>query len=154
MVEIPLGEGRRGFARDLGLEVEFYDCQATEGEDVDVAGLEGTSVAFRVWVMDSAFKPSSTWRSIGKLPLRADESPDSRFAKQDPLTGALSIYWKDSAAGTWHEEPATPEECAGLEVAAVWSAEHVEDRLRDHFAGRPDKWSSSMAIDVSAVPPA
>jgi hypothetical protein len=154
VVEIPLGEGRRGFARDLGLEVEFYDCQAARDEVVDVEGLEGTPVAFRVMVMDSAFKPSSTWRSIGKLPLGADQSPDSRFAKQDPLTGALSIYREDSAAGTWHEEPATLEECAGLEVAAVWSAEHVEDRLRDHFSGTPDKWSNSMAIDASALPPA
>ena len=95
-------------------------------------------------VMDNAFKPSSAWRSIGKLPLRESESPNSRFAKQDALTGALSIYWEDTAAGTWHEEAATLEECAGLETAAVWSANHIEDRLRDHFAGQPNKWVASM----------
>ena len=133
--------------------MEFYDRQGTDGEDVGVTDLEATPVAFRVSVMDSAFKPRSAWRSIGKLPLRDGESTNSRFAKQDALTGALSIYWEDLAAGTWHEEPATLDECAGLEVAAVWSAEHVEDRLRDHFAGKPDKWSSLMAIDASAIPP-
>lgn len=154
MVEIPLGEGRRGFARDLGLEVEFYDRQAVQGEAVDVAGLEGTPVAFRVWVMDSAFKPSSSWRSIGKLPLREDGSAASRFAKQDPLTGALSIYWEDPQRGQRHEAPATLDECAGLESAAVWSANHIEDRLRDYFAGKPNKWVASLAIDPSAIPQA
>lgn len=153
MVEIPLGEGRRGFARDLGLEVEFYDRLAVDGEVVDVAGLEATPVAFRVWVMDRAFKPSSTWRSIGKLPLREDGSAPSRFVKQDALTGALSIYWEDARAGTEHEEPATLDECAGLETAAVWSANHVEDRLRDHFAGKPNTWVASLAINPSAIPP-
>ncbi len=59
MVEIPLGEGRRGFARDLGLEAEFYDRQGTDGETVDVTELGGTPVVFRVSVMDSAFKASS-----------------------------------------------------------------------------------------------
>ena len=148
MVEIPLGEGRRGFGRDLGLEVEFYDRQGTDGEAVDFTELEGTPVAFRVWVMDSAFKPSSPWRSIGKLPLRKGESPNSRFAKQDALTGALSIYWDG------HEEPATLDDCAGLEIAAVWSANHIEDRLRDHFAGKTSKWVTSMEIDPSAIPKA
>jgi hypothetical protein len=100
VVEIPLGEGRRGFARDLGLEVEFYDCQAARDEDVDVEGLEGTPVAFRVMVMDSAFKPSSTWRSIGKLPLCADESPDkslrqarSAYRRAVDLSGGLSCRY-------------------------------------------------------------
>jgi hypothetical protein len=156
VVAIPLGEGRRGFARDLGVsgEVEFYDRQAVAGEAVDVTELEGTPVAFRVTVMDSAFKPSSAWRSIGKLPLRDGESPHSRFAKQDAITGALSIYWEGSSpAGAWYEEPATLDECVGLERAAVWSAEHLEDRLRDHFAGVPNKWSTSLEIDPSVVPP-
>jgi hypothetical protein len=154
VVEIPLGEGRRGFARDLGLEVEFYDRQGKDGEPVEITELEGTPVAFRVSVMDSAFKPSSAWRSIGKLPLREGESPNSRFAKQDALTGALSIYWEDTSAGTWHEEPATLDECAGLETAAVWSANHIEDRLRDHFAGEPNKWVAVTEIDPSAIPQA
>lgn len=118
-----------------------------------VADLEGTQVAFRVYVMDSAFKPSSAWRSVGELPLRDGESPESRFVKQDAITGALSIYWEDSSTGTFHDEPATIDECAGLERAAVWSAEHLEDRLRDHFAGSPNKWSASLEIDPSSIPP-
>lgn len=30
----------------------------------------------------------------------------------------------------------------------VWSPEHVEDRLRDHFAGRPNKWEESLRRSI------
>lgn len=44
------------------------------------------------------------------------------------------------------EEPASRQELEGLEVAAVWDPEHVEDRLRDHFSGRPNKWVESIRL--------
>jgi len=34
----------------------------------------------------------------------------------------------------------------GLERAAVWGPSHVEDRLRDHYAGRKNKWVESLRI--------
>lgn len=149
---IPLGHGQFGLARDLGTEVEFYDRLAAEDESVNPTDLDGYSVAFRVPVMDSAFKRGGRWRVIGRHPLRDDESPDTRRFKQDAITGELSIYWEDSVRGTWHEEPATLEECADLERSAVWNANHIEDRLRDHFAGRPNIWVGSLAIDTAAIP--
>jgi hypothetical protein len=42
--------------------------------------------------------------------------------------------------------PAARAECEGLERFAVWDPTQVEDRLRDHFAGRPNKWVESMKI--------
>jgi hypothetical protein len=30
-----------------------------------------------------------------------------------------------------------PEDCVGLERQAAWGYSHVEERLADHFAGRP-----------------
>ena len=41
---------------------------------------------------------------------------------------------------------ATREQCEGLECAAVWEAEHVEDRLRDYFDGKPNTWVEQLAI--------
>lgn len=46
------------------------------------------------------------------------------------------------------ENPATPEECAVLERAAVWDPGHVEDRLRDHFAGQSNKWVESLRLKL------
>lgn len=152
LVEIPLGDGQAGLARDVGTEVEFYDRLIMEGESIDMVDLQRTAVAFRVPVMDSAFKRGGPWRVIGQLPLRDDEPQETRHFKQDAITGELSIYWEDSVRGTWHEEPATLEDCADLERSAVWSASHVEDRLRDHFAGRPNIWVGSLAINADAVP--
>jgi hypothetical protein len=33
----------------------------------------------------------------------------------------------------------------GLDCAAVWSAFHVESRLDDHFAGRPNGWAERLS---------
>jgi hypothetical protein len=38
------------------------------------------------------------------------------------------------------------DECIGLERSSVWSAEHVEQRLTDHYAGRPNKHVESMVL--------
>jgi len=40
----------------------------------------------------------------------------------------------------------TRKESQGLEAAAVWEPEHIEDRLRDHFDGKPNKWLESLRI--------
>ncbi|MEI7895193.1 MAG: hypothetical protein WCI05_19005, partial [Myxococcales bacterium] len=56
------------------------------------------------------------------------------------ISGNLSLY----RAGT--ERPATREACVGLERAAVWSAEHVESRLSDQLAQRPNKWAEQAHL--------
>ena len=63
--------------------------------------------------------------------------------KQDILDPThIAIYMSDSPGLDSEEEeiPATWEEIQGLENVMVWSSSHLEDRLRDHFAGRPCKW--------------
>lgn len=44
--------------------------------------------------------------------------------------------------------PATRSECESLERTAVWDPEHVEDRIRDAYAGRENSWVRSMQIDA------
>ncbi len=52
----------------------------------------------------------------------ADEWPPS-FSVTDPLSGRKSVYYRGEV------RPATPEECAGLEPAAVWDLAQIVDRL-------------------------
>lgn len=74
------------------------------------------------------------------IPLsQQEQSIVYRSFQQDPMSGALSIYW-EKPDGSWGEDPATRAQCAGLERTAVWDPEHLEDRLRDHRAGRPNRW--------------
>jgi hypothetical protein len=117
-----------------------------DDEQLDLEAISGAPVVFSIWVMNSAVT-SGRWPKIGKEPLidRERETP-MRFFKEDALTGELSVYWSDPRSGEDHETPATRSECEGMERAAVWSAEYVEDRLRDHFDGRPNKWVESLRL--------
>ena len=137
VVEVPL-DGERGYARVLRDPLmAFYALRSAAPlacEDVVKA-----PVAFTVWVMGSALK-SGRWRVVGNVPLTPDEDVAPWFFKQDAISGKLSLY----RAGT--ARPATREECEGLERAAVWSAEHVESRLRDHLARRPNAWVESLRL--------
>lgn len=44
--------------------------------------------------------------------------------------------------------PATRAECELLERTAVWDPEHVEDRIRDAYAGQENRWLRSLQIDA------
>jgi hypothetical protein len=47
-----------------------------------------------------------------------------RYSLYDPNTGVM--------------KEADRKNCVGLERAAVWEAEHVESRLKDHYANKPN----------------
>ena len=147
VVRIDLGDGRCAYGRRLnGPSVEFYDRVDAYGESVDLLDLVASRVAFTVWVMDAAFRRGG-WELLDVVPLSESERAKVEHrAKKDPITGECSIYWTDAVSGNFGEVPASLEECEYLEVAAVWDAHHVEDRLRDHFDGRPNEWVESMRL--------
>lgn len=148
VVRIPLGDGFVGWGRQLrGVLVEFYDRFDAEAdaEQVDRQEVVGSEVAFTVAVMDRAFRRNSSWQLLDVVPLSGQEQAEVYLSfKQDPL-GALSVYW-EKPDGSWGEDSATRAQCVGLERAAVWDPEHVEDRLRDRRAGRPNRWAESLAM--------
>jgi hypothetical protein len=148
VVRIDLGDRRCAYGRQLlGPSVEFYDRLGTAGEAVDLLDVVSWPVAFTIWVMKYAFRRRDGWELLDVVPLTDEErAVVDRRAKQDPISRAFSIYWSDPVAGTFGETPATAQKCAGLEVAAVWDPGHVEDRLRDHFDGRPNKWVESIRL--------
>ena len=132
---IPLGtEYGYAYCRHLdGALVEFFEL--TSPEILPADSVLHAGIAFAVWVMDKSFL-SGAWPKIGSTEAVPKASPV--FFKQDPISKQLSLY----QAG--RERSATLAECEGLENAAVWSANHIEDRLRDHFAGCPNKWVQSL----------
>lgn len=77
---------------------------------------------------------------IGHAPLETELKATPWFFRQDVISKVLSLY-QDGI-----ERPATREECEGLERAAVWSAEHIENRLDDHLEGRTNKWIEALKI--------
>ena len=85
---------------------------------------------------------SGRWIIVGNVPLDDTLLNPLLFFVQDIMRkDRFSIYEKGGKI-----RPATKEECVGLERAAVWEPSHVEDRLRDNYAGHKNKWVESLKI--------
>ncbi|MGW1885615.1 Imm26 family immunity protein [Streptomyces sp. NPDC001970] len=148
VVRIDLDDGRCAFGRQLtGVCVEFYDLAGRPGAPVDLIEIVAAPVAFKVWVMDAAFRRRGGWELLDVVSLTHEEHTEVRlYSKQDPLSGSITVYRVDPVTGAGSETPATFEECQKLERAAVWAPDHIEHRLRDHFDGRPNKWVESLRL--------
>jgi hypothetical protein len=140
VVAVPLGDGRRGFGLVLeGPLVAFFSFAAPQGAEPPVDEIVRAPVAFRIWVMNRPIS-GGEWPVVGhvaEIPPALREPP--WFFKQDLITGKLTV------GRTGAEElPPEPGQVDRLERAAVWSANHVVDRLVDHLAGRPNVWVESL----------
>ena len=134
ILAIPLGDGSFAFAQVLRDPLlAFFSLRSNVITHADE--IVQSSVLFVVPVMNYAIR-DGVWMVVGNSAIGSSLQKEPLFFKKDAVSGDLSIY-KDSTAEEW---PATKEECLGLECAAVWEPEHVEDRLRDYFAGVPNKW--------------
>lgn len=130
IVRIPVNEEVETFGQVLRPpEIAVFNLFRRRGADPSPHELKTAPTLFRVWVMNKAIT-SGGWRRIGMASLRPEFERTVPRYKRDAITGEMSIYIDGV------ERPASPAECRGLEPAAVWSAEHVEARLRDHVGGR------------------
>lgn len=142
LVEIALGGGLKAYARVLSDPLfAFYDIAE---KPADPKTLGDKQPIFKVWVMRRAVT-SGRWPVVAKWPLETELMRPASFFKQDLISDRLSIYSEGN------ERPANIEECVGLEPAAIWSAEHIEDRLRDHIAGVPNRWVESLKIKADRI---
>lgn len=137
---IDLNDGTHAYGRVLEEPlIAFYDKPYQGGQAPLIEEVVALPIAFKIWVMNYAVT-KGIWPVIGHVPLTPDLKKTPLFFKQDAMNGQLAIYQSIPELAPTYERPATYEECLGLEVAAVWDPEHVEERLRDHFAGRLNKW--------------
>lgn len=128
--------------------VIFYDKLCTS--ELSPSEITKLPIAFRIFVMKTAVT-NGVWSLYGFHQLSTDQRAIPIMYKQDRVSGRL-FHHHHSFSDTNFERSALLSECNNMECAAVWSANHVEDRLRDHFCGRPNKWLRLMAIDVSKLP--
>jgi len=138
IVEIPLGDGTHTYARVLPeATFAFYDCRTTE--TVPISEVVTKPLLFFVAVMNRAIK-EKRWPVVGHIPLESGLQSPPRFIQDALNKKRFEIYEHGRI------RPATRQECFGLERAAVWEPEHVEDRIRDHYAGRQNKWVESLRM--------
>lgn len=148
VVRIELGDGRCAYGRQLtGVNVEFYDYTSEPNEEINLLEVVAAPVAFTIMVMDRAFRRTGCWTLLDVVTLTEEEATKiHRYTKPDPTGQRVSVCYTDPVSGSYGERPATIDSCRDLEIAAIWDVEHVEDRLRDHLDGRPNKWVESLQI--------
>jgi hypothetical protein len=139
LLRISLGDGTDAFARVLpNSQVAVYAHRLAQS-DATPPGVFESKILWKLTVMKSALT-SGGWRVVDFRPLEAELSSPVEYFIRDRLTGQYSKY--RSSDGQTRES--TFEECKGLEAAAAWDAKHVEDRLRDYFADRPNAWAEQL----------
>lgn len=145
IVRIPLEDGIYAYGRLLdSLIFQAFDVQTAD--DAPPENITELPILFIVWIgLDSVER--GRWPIVGHVDLTEEErTTPVKFSKQDSISGRLTIYWSDPVTKENFEIPTSLEECHKLERAAVWRPEHLEDRLRDHFEGQPNKWVEALQI--------
>ena len=142
VVAVPLGDGvRTGFGLLLNNPlVAFHDVCAKGRDFPSLDAIVRSPVAFKIWTMRAPIRDGS-WPILGRVEVPAGLLVPTWFFKKDPISGKITI----GRNGAEELEP-EPGRAQTLERAAVWSASHVVDRLRDHFDGRPNKWVESLRL--------
>lgn len=137
IVKIDLGDGSHTYARVLSQpELGFYDIKTAENIPPDK--IVSIPYIFKLWVMDYAIK-DRIWPVVGNIPLSSDELIPEYYLHRDQISGRFSVYHDGEIL-----RPAISNKDMSLEPAAVWYPNQVEDRIRAHFLGIPDKWSAEF----------
>lgn len=119
----------------------FFDLESSEKLE-DFTVLENSQVLFILAVYDDVIT-GGRWRIVETMELRGALKVEPFKFIQDALDpDSFELY--DPNSGDIRE--ATREECEGLECSAVWEAEHIEDRIVDHYKGRPNIWVEQLKI--------
>jgi hypothetical protein len=141
-IEISLPNGKFSYGRILSkANYAFYDVY-TDHRVTDVKEVQKQNVLF----INSVYKFAITkgrWKKIGHLDLEAElQKLPNKFIEDQLNPGYFELY--DSNTG--EITPTTKDKCIGLERAAVWEPEHIEERIIDHFEQRPNKWVEQLKL--------
>ena len=139
--KIDLNDGSHCYAHIGKHETIFYDYKGQD--DLSLSEITKLKTLFRVWVYNYVPR-TENWSRIGNLVIE-DLDVECYFYKVDPISGDLYLYHSEFSENNY-ERKATASEIKGLEKAAVWAENHIEDRLRDHYAGRPCKWMDGWGV--------
>jgi hypothetical protein len=83
---------------------------------------------------------SGRWRIIGQKPLEPELLMPVKYFRHPKGTTYLDIYEEGEF------KPYAGEDLTKMECAASWEPRHIEERLRNHFADRPDPATESAKV--------
>ena len=121
-------------------EADFAFFGPGAAADASSAKLFTHAPLFRVAVHKSACS-TGRWSKLAKLDVPpALLAPEPKFIQDSLNPSKFQIYRGGEIRA------ATRSECEGLESAAVWEPEHVEQRLQDQLAGVANVWQEQLRI--------
>jgi hypothetical protein len=133
ILRVPLNDGWHTYAQTLH-EADFAFFDARTRDALAIEEIIQRPILFREAVHKSAYS-TGRWPKVGKSPLKPELAlPVPKFIQDGLCPDKFEIYLGGVI------RPATKEECVGLSRCSVWEADHIEDRLNDHYAGVPNKW--------------
>jgi len=118
--------------------VAFYRHRTKQTAD-DLAKVVASPVLFTI-ATHKDLVTNGAWKLAGHIPLDGSLEPPRAQAVWDMDDPTKCEIIDDQG----DMRPATPEQCELLEPAAVWAPEHIDDRLKDTFAGRRNLWLDSL----------
>lgn len=136
-VAIPL-EGKFGFARlTKKLRIALYDLELPSVPPLEQ--IERAPILCRIGAVPIGIA-SKRWRVIGRKPLEPALLAPVKFFRHPQGSTYVDIY----EGGEF--KPYAGEDLTKMECVASWEPRHVEERLRNHFAGRPDPGTESLKV--------
>lgn len=119
----------------------FFDYRSKE-QLRDFKILDDCPILFILTVYNDVITQGH-WPKVGKMEIRDDLKKLPMKFIQDKLDPQKFRLYNPE---TGDMIPSTRLECEGLECAAVWEAEHVESRIKDHYNNVPNVWLELLKI--------
>jgi hypothetical protein len=141
-LRIALADSSFAYARLLESPYTAFYEYRTMSPDSDLDKIASNPILFKIAVHQMAL---NAWESIGRRALEEQMTqPVVQFMQDIGNFRRCTIF--DTAG---HERTAEPQECVGLERAAVWERSGVERRLLDTFMGRPNAEAERQKVRLS-----
>lgn len=117
----------------------FFDFQSSK-EDIDLDMLLEQNILFSIHVGWAAIT-SKRWKVLAIKPLEEKFRAVVPFFVQE--IGNDDLCWIDYDG---ERIQVSKIECIGLERLATWNAIHVEQRIRDHYDGKPNLYLLGLEL--------
>lgn len=117
----------------------FFDFQSSK-EDIDLDMLLEQNILFSIHVGWAAIT-SKRWKVLAIKPLEEKFRAVVPFFVQE--IGNDDLCWIDYDG---ERIQVSRIECIGLERLATWNAIHVEQRIRDHYDGKPNLYLLGLRL--------
>ena len=133
----------------------FFDHLDKDGNWTHIEEIIQKPVAFYATVDNYVLK-EGLWEILGVWPVNPENQVFPAPFGYNSFKGHETYFiWQNHEGKSVTQEPCTLEETYGRELLASWGHGSIEQRLRDHFAGRPNydlTLVRSLHLDRNTIP--